>query len=197
LEKAKAATDEQPRKRHLVGRSGMVDKVIGSQASQRRLCLNCQYPLHEVFPMKRQMLFLVASILMVNAQTPAQAKATNDADYNKATIQERESQRFLRSKAIIPLNVLKVGAAVTCATPIFIGRSLAYSTAEYGKNMKEEFDANESLTPTMVASLPGQALSTLGTVKEALLISAIHARNSWDRPFSAATFGLKDPDLFR
>lgn len=146
--------------------------------------------------MKKQILFVVASVLFVNTQLPVQAKASNDADSHKAIIQQRDSQRFLSRKAIIPLNALKMGTALACATPIFVGRSIAHSTSEYGQAMKEEFNANDSVTPTMVASLPGQALSTVGTVGEALFISAVHARNAWDRPFSAATFGLKEPDLF-
>jgi hypothetical protein len=58
--------------------------------------------------------------------------------------------------------------------------------------MASELNTNQFITPLMVASIPGQALLSVGAAGKGLWASGTNAMDGWNTPFSPKSFSLEN-----
>lgn len=105
-----------------------------------------------------------------------------------------DSTQALASVAVLPVRMLGVASALAIGAPIAITRCEAKSFGQYGQAMASELNTYQFVTPLMVASIPGQAILSVGAAGKGLWASAVNARDGWNTPFSAKSFSLESPE---
>lgn len=102
-------------------------------------------------------------------------------------------QKHIEQTALIPVKIASFAFGSVIGTPIAIVRCEAKRMNTYTSSFAQEFERNDNwVTPTMAASVPGQALRAAGTVGEGILNGVGNALvHSIRDPFSEKVFSLK------
>ena len=135
--------------------------------------------------MSKYLSALLAGALGLSALTsPCSAASGDKADLGS------DSTAVLTATAMLPVRIVAVASAFAIGTPIALVRCQAKHLGQYGDAMVSELNANQFITPLMVASVPGQSLQIVGAVGEGLIDSCHNAARAWQAPFTAKSFSL-------
>ena len=105
-----------------------------------------------------------------------------------------DSKEVLTRTAMLPVRFAAVASALAIGTPIAVARCEAKRIGQYGDAMLTELNANQYVTPLMVASVPGQSVRLVGAVGEGIVYSGYNAADAWMHPFTAKSFSLEAMD---